>query len=193
MHPWKKIIKGNTKEVKTKACFICLERIPCSDDEIELKVHLLKIHSANVHYKELVEMCTEAEEREERKGWSSINDILVEEMERKEAEERKRAESGGCMAMFRKKKMYDHLDNNDEIDCLLCQEYVQSCEYDKHLEKLHGVIFCVKEIKKAREKCKGFPLVEEPGHETEMKETRTDADTVKELVEMKYLTKRRKI
>ena len=98
--------------------------------------------------------------------------------------------------MFRKKKMYDRLDNNDEVDCFLCQEFVKSCEYDKHLEKLHGVIFGVKEIRKAGEKRQCFPPVEEPGHETaetEMKETRTDADTVKELVEMKYLTKKRKI
>ena len=70
MHPWKEIIRGNTKELGTKACFICLERIPCSDDDIELKQHLFKIHSVKVHLKELVEMCTQAEEREKREGWS---------------------------------------------------------------------------------------------------------------------------
>ena len=60
MHPWNKIIRGNTKELKTKACFICLERVPCSDDDIELKLHLFKIHSVKVHLKELVDMCTKA-------------------------------------------------------------------------------------------------------------------------------------
>ena len=46
MHPWKNIIKGNTGELETKACFTCLERIPCSDDRIELKLHLFNFHSA---------------------------------------------------------------------------------------------------------------------------------------------------
>ena len=81
MHPWKNIIKGKTEELETKACFVCLERIPCSDDHIELKLHLFNFHSAKVHLKELVEMCTEAEEKEER--------------DRREAQERKRADSGG--------------------------------------------------------------------------------------------------
>ena len=178
MHPWKKIIKGNTKEEKTKACFICLERIPCSEDEIELKVHLLKIHSANVHYKELVEMCTEAEEREEREGWS-IDDIFEEERNRKKSEEKKRAESGS-------------LDNNKDaeskqLDCFLCQKIVKSCNYNNHLEKQHGVIFGENKIKEASGK--KYQLVPPNHHETRIAEPkiiRTDAETVKELVEMKY-------
>ena len=199
MHPWKNITKGNTEKLETKACFICLERIPCSDDDIELKLHMLKIHFAKVHLKELVEMCAESKVKEEREGWS-IDDILEEVRDRREAEERKRAESGGWMVMFRKKKMPVCLDNNEDaengVDCFLCRVFVKICEYDMHLEKLHGVIFGVKEIKKAGEKCQSFPLVEEPYNETaeaEVKETRTDADTVKDLVEMKFLTKKWKI
>ena len=99
MHPWKKIIKGNTEALKTKACFICLERIQDSDNDKDLKLHLFKVHSVKVHLKELVEMCREAEEREEREGWS-LDDILKEERNRKEAEEKKRAESGGWMKVF---------------------------------------------------------------------------------------------
>ena len=44
-------------------------------------------------------MCREAEEREEREGWS-LDDILKEERNRKEAEEKKRAESVGWMKVF---------------------------------------------------------------------------------------------
>ena len=156
MHPWKNIIKGNTKELETNACFICLERLPCSDDDIELKLHLFKFHFVKVHLKELVEMCAEAEEREEREGWS-FDDILEEERDRREVEARKRAESGGWMGIFcRNKRTPECLDNNtkaetNEVDCFLCQEIVKSCEYDKHLEKHHRVIFGLKEIKKAGE------------------------------------------
>ena len=129
---------------------------------------------------------------------------MIEELsDRREAQERKRAESGGWMVIFMKKQMPDCLDNNeeaehDDINCFLCQEklIVKSCEYNKHLEKEHGVIFGAKEIMKAGEKYQSTPPNEEPDHETgeaEPKVIRTDADTVKELVEMKYLTKKSKI
>ena len=191
MHPWKNITKGNTEELETKACFICLERIPCSDDDIELKQHIFKIHSARVHLRELVEICRKAEERQDREGWS-IDDVLEEVRDRREADERKRAESGGWMWAFRwKKRTSDCLDNNEEaedseLDCFLCQKIVKSCEYNKHLEKQHGVKFGGKEIKKAS----GVPQNDLETGETETKMIRTDADTVKELVEMKYLTKK---
>ena len=193
MHPWKNIIKGNTEELETKACFICLERIPCSDDDIELKLHLFKCHSAKVHLKELVQMCKEAEEEEERKGWS-MDDILEEERDRREAQERNRAESGGLMVLFRKKKIPECNDAEEEyndVDCFLCQEklIVKNCEYYKHLERQHGVIFGVKNIMKVGKKYQSFQPNEEFHYETgeaESKIIRTDADTVKEMVEMKY-------
>ena len=82
-------------------------------------------------------------------------------------------------------KMPESMDNNEkaeikEVDCFLCQLIVKSCEYRKHLEKQHGVIFGAKEIMKAGEK--SSPINEE------QPKVRTDADTVKELVEMKYLS-----
>ena len=103
------------------------------------------------------------------------------------------------MVMFRKRKMPECLDNNEEaeineVDCFLCQEVLKSCEYDEHLEKLHGVIFGLKEIKKARGKCQSLPP-EEPDNETgetEPQINRTDADTVKELVNMRYLSNKKK-
>ena len=190
MHPWKKIIWGNTEELKTKACFICLESIQDSDDNEKLKLHLLMIHSVKVHLKELVKMCTEAEEREEREGWS-LDNILEEEKERRQTDVRKREESGGWMGIFmRKKRTPECFDNNaevDEVDCFLCEEQQKSCEYDNHLEKNHGVIFGVKDIKKAGDSNN------EPDHENEETEpeiSRTYADTVKEMVEMKIFPKK---
>ena len=174
MHPWKKIIKGKTEELMKRVCFICLERMPCSDDDIELKMHLFKVHFAKVHLKELVEICTGEEERERREGWS-LDDILEEERNRREAEERERAQLGGCIGTFwRKKRTHECLDNMaeaeiSEVDCFLCQEklIVKSCEYDKHIEKQHGVIFGLKEIKKAGKMNESAPLNEEPDIEKE--------------------------
>ena len=181
-------------------CFICLDRIPSSDDDIELKLHLFEVHSVKVHLKELVEMCAVAEERELREGWSLVlDDILEEERGRREVEARKRAESGGWMGIFcRNKRTPECLHNNtkaetNEVDCFLCQEIVKSCEYDKHLEKQHEVKFGLKEIKKAGEKNEIVPK-EEPNNSNEEAErdiNKTDADTVKELVEMKHLSKKR--
>ena len=201
MHPWRNVIIGKTEELETKACFLCLERIPCSDGDMEeVKQHLINVHSGKIHLEDLVEMCKEAEEKEKREGWS-IDDTLEEERDRREAQERKIAESGGWMILFRKKKMskkcldnYDEAENN-EVDCFLCQEIVKSCEYSKHLEKQHGAIFGLKEIMKAGEKSQSSPLNEEQPEteEAEPNKVRTDADTVKEMVEMKYLSMKRKI
>ena len=201
MHPWKNIINGNTEELTTKACFICLERIPFSDDDIELKLHLFKVHSVKFHLKELVWMCREAELREQREGWN-IDEIFEEERDRRKAEGRTRAESGGWKVLFRKNTIPECLDNeeaeNIEVDCFLCKEKlnVKSLGYEKHLEKQHGVIFSVKEIMKAGEKYQSFQPNEETDHKTgeaEPKTNRTVAETVTELVEMKYLSKKRKI
>ena len=98
-----------------------------------------------------------------------------------------------------KKRTSDGLDNNEEVDnneldCFLCQKIVKSSEYIKHLKKHHGVIFGVKEIKKASgENYQSVPPNDRETGDTEPQMIRTDADTVKELVEMKYLTKRSNI
>ena len=203
MHPWKKIIIGNnTDNLNKKACLICFERIQDSDDNLELKLHLFRVHSVKVHLKELVQMCTDAEEREEREGWS-LDDILEEEKDRREAVARERAEAGGWVGIFWEiKSTAECLDNNaevDELDCFLCQEQLKSCKYDMHLEKKHGVIFGVKDIKKAGNKYESVPLKKDPDNEKEkpkpeiQKITRTDADTVKNLVEMKFMPKKKKM
>ena len=65
------------------------------------------------------------------------------------------------------------------------------CEYNNHLEMQHGVIFSEKDNQNTdKSKSNREP---DHGHEkTETEITRTDADTVKELVEMKFLPKKRK-
>ena len=197
MHPWKKIIKGNTENVAKIACFICLERIQNSDDEIELKFHLFNFHSVKFHLKELVEISKEVEEREKSEGWS-LDDILEEERDRREAEAREKAQSGGWMGIFGRKKVRPECLDKDaevetaEVDCFLCQEklIVRSCEYNNHLEKQHRVIFGVTDIMKAG------ASNEELDHENveaEPEKTRTDADMVKELVRMKYLPEKRRM
>ena len=165
---------------------MCLERTPYSDDDIELKLHLYEVHSAKVHLKELVEMCTEAEEREEREGWN-IDDILYEERERREIKTRKKAESGGCNKIFKRKKgSYDCLENehNDfnEVCCFLCQEkliFKSLEEFNNHIENQHRVSFGVKEIKKSGEKYFHHPNKKHLTENTEI--IGIDEDSMEEL------------
>ena len=49
----------------------------------EVKQHFINVHSAKDHLEELVEMCTEAEEKREKEGWS-IDQILEELGDRRE-------------------------------------------------------------------------------------------------------------
>ena len=68
-------------------------------------------------------MCTEAEAREQ---WS-LDDILEEERDRRDAEERKRAEPGGIIQR-NKRTSECVLDNNADVDvmnCFLCQEQMK--------------------------------------------------------------------
>ena len=81
---------------------MCLEYIPCSNgDKEKINEHIITVHCAECHVEKLAEMCGEAEEREEREGWS-LDDIIEEERERREAAEKRRAESGGLMGMLRR-------------------------------------------------------------------------------------------
>ena len=70
---------------------MCFERIPCSDDDIDFKQHLTKVHSSVVHLKELVKMSKEVGEKEVRKDWS-LENIIEEENDRKETKTRKKDE-----------------------------------------------------------------------------------------------------
>ena len=203
MHPWKNIIKGKTdQQPETKACFMCLERIPSADGNIEeFKEHLSNFHLAKHHLEELVTMCSEVEEKEEREGWS-IEKILEEERER-ETSVRKSIESEGWLRIFIRGKTTDCLDNNEEalhsnVICFLCQEKLICVEdYNNHLEIQHKLIFGVKEVRELIERYDGtFSCIDEQSHENEEVKPeikQTDADTIKDIVEMKYLSKKRKI
>ena len=161
MHPWRQIIRGETEEEETMRCFMCLEYIPCSDGDTEkIKEHITTVHCAECNMEKLAEMCGEAEEREEREGWS-LNDIIEEERERREAAEKRRAESGGLMGMLRRQLGKTDCPDSDpgnntdfeNVDCILCKEKfdLNTNVYNKHLEEKHMVIFGLKEIRKCGE------------------------------------------
>ena len=161
MHPWKQIIRGETKEEETMRCFMCLEYIPCSNGDIEkIKEHITTVHCAECHVETLSEMCGEAEEREGREGWS-FDEIIEEERERREATEKQRAESGGLMGMLRRQLSKNNCPDSDtgnntdfeNVDCFLCKEKydLKTDVYNKHLEEKHMVIFGLKEIRKCGE------------------------------------------
>ena len=155
-------------------CFMCLEYIPCSDGDTEkIKEHIITVHCAECHVEKLAEMCGEAEEREEREGWS-LDDIIEEEREGREAAEKRRAESGGLMVIIRRKLgKTDYTDSdagsntdpeNVESDCFLCKEkiYRNSNVYNKHLEKRHLMIFGLKEIRECGEEDEKQKLIPQP-------------------------------
>ena len=138
---------------------MCLEYILCSDGDTDMIMkHITKVHCAECHLEELAEMCSKEEDREEREGWS-LEDIIEEEKERREAAEKRRTEVGGLMGMLRRQHgKSDRPDSaggsiaepeNVESDCFLCQEklFLNSNMYNKHLEKKHMTIFGLKEIR----------------------------------------------
>ena len=186
---------------------MCLERIPCSDDDIGLKMHLNQVHYAKVHLIRLVEMC-KAQYREERERWS-LDNILEEVKETKEDEKRKRsrAKSGGFFGFIGRKDIMSGCLSNDaeaetnEVHCYLCQEQMKGCGYRRHLRNQHGVLFGMKEIMKSGGEItnkiyNNSSSAEEPrlrGENEEVEIFKTDADTVSEIVEMKYFHKKRKI
>ena len=143
---------------------MCLEFLTCFDgDKEKIKEHITTVHCAECNVEKLAEMCGEVEEREEREGWS-LDDIIEEERERREAAEKRRAESGGLMGMLRRQLgKTEYRDSvagsnadpeNVESDCFMCKEnlYLDSNVYNKHLEEKHTVIFGLKEIRESGEK-----------------------------------------
>ena len=144
-------------------CFMCLENISCCDGDIEMvNKHITTVHCAECNLETLVEMCGEAEEREEREGWS-LNDIIEEEKERRDSAEKMRAESGGLMGMLRRQFSKSNCQDSDacstadpenvDKDCFLCKEqfYLNSNVYNKHLEKKHMIIFGLEDIRECGE------------------------------------------
>ena len=140
---------------------MCLDFLTCFyGDKEKIKEHITTVHCAECNVEKLAEMCGEAEEREEREGWS-LDEIIEEERERREAAEKRRAESGGLMGMLRRllgntdRPVSDAGSNADpenvESNCFLCQEKFDfnSHVYNKHLESKHMVIFGLKDIRES--------------------------------------------
>ena len=134
-------------------CFMCYDK----KNQDKLKKHMTEVHSASCPMETLAAMCTEAEEKEEREGWS-LDDIIEEEIERREAEEKRRAESGGLMGILRRQHGKNDCPDSDpgnntdfeNVDCILCKEKFDP-NTNKHFEKKHMVIFGLREIRKCGE------------------------------------------
>ena len=144
---------------------MCLDFLTCFyGDKEKIKEHITTVHCAECNVEKLAEMCGEAEEREEREGWS-LNDIIEEERERREAAEKMRAESGGLMGMLRRQLGKTENPDSDvgsnadsenvtlKSACFLCKEtfHLNSDVYNKHLEDKHNVIFGLEDIRECGE------------------------------------------
>ena len=101
---------------------------------------MTKIHSATCSMENLTQLCKDEEERLEREGWS-LDDIILEEAERREAEKKT---PGG------QEVTQPELGTQDIIlTCFLCQgEWtgVNKDDLQRHLEKDHKVIFKISEL-----------------------------------------------
>ena len=77
MHPWKKIIRGNTEVEETTTCFICLKRV----NKTKLQKHFTKTHNATCSKDKLEDMCREAEENQATEALN-FDEIIEEEKAR---------------------------------------------------------------------------------------------------------------
>ena len=149
MHPWKKIIRGNTQEEETTTCFMCLKRVT----NLKLEKHMTKFHAATCPMARLDEMCREAEEEQATEGLN-FDEIIEEEKERQETLRKKRMETGGLMGMFRRRQERvtepeQGTQDTISLKCFLCQgKWTGNSkeELTEHLEKAHKVVFKIKEL-----------------------------------------------
>ena len=77
MHPWKKIIRGNTEVEETKTCFMCLKRAT----NAKFQDHITKTHAVTCPMDKLDEMCREAEENQATEALN-FDEIIEEEKDR---------------------------------------------------------------------------------------------------------------
>ena len=119
---------------------MCLERTATNSEKNKFKKHMTKIHSATCSMENLTQLCKDEEERLEREGWS-VDDIILEEAERREAEKKA---SGG------QEVTQTELGTQDIIlTCFLCQGAWTGDNKDdlqRHLEKDHKAIFKISEL-----------------------------------------------
>ena len=149
MHPWKKIIRGNTQEEETTTCFMCLNR----ETNLEFEKHMTKFHAATCPMARLDEMCREAEAEQATEGLN-FDEIIEEEKERQETLRMNRLETGRLMGMFRRRQ--DRVTEPEQgtqdtisLKCFLCQRKWtgnSKKEFIEQLEKSHKVVFKIKEL-----------------------------------------------
>ena len=140
MHPWRKIIRGNTQVEKTTTCFMCLKRVT----NIKFEKHMSKLHAVKGPKDKLDEMCRKAEEKQLTDGLK-FEEIIEEEKERQETLKKERKE--GLCGMFRRKQEAEQGTNS--LKCFLCQGNwtgTNKEELRKHLEKGHKLFFQIKEL-----------------------------------------------
>ena len=149
MHPWKKIIRGNTQEEETTTCFMCLKRVT----HLKYEKHMTKFHAATCPMARLDEMCREAEAEQVTEGLN-FDDVIEEERARQETLRKKRMETGGLMGMFRRRQERvtepeQGTQDTISLKCFLCQgNWTGNSKEEliEHLEKGHKVVFKIKEL-----------------------------------------------
>ena len=77
MHPWKKIIRGNSEVAETTTCFMCLKHVT----NTKFQNHITKFHAATCPMEKVYEMCREAEEKQTTEELN-FDEIIEEEKER---------------------------------------------------------------------------------------------------------------
>ena len=131
-----RIFSNNYNDVCKFACNNCGDEV----DSDKFKKHMTKIHSATCSMENLTQLCKDEEERLEREGWS-VDDIILEEAERREAE---KMTSGG------QEVTQPELGTQVSIlTCFLCQGAWTGDNKDdlqRHLEKDHKAIFKITEL-----------------------------------------------
>ena len=149
MHPWSKIIRGNTQEEETTTCFMCLNR----ETNLEYEKHMTKFHAATCPMARLDEMCREAEAEQATEGLN-FDEIIEEEKARQETLRKKMMETGGMMGMFSRRQDWvtgaeQGTKDTISLKCFLCQgKWTGNSkeELTEHLEKAHKVVFKIKEL-----------------------------------------------
>ena len=183
MHPWKKIIRGNTEEEETTTCFMCLKRV----NNLKYEKHMTKFHAATCPMARLDEMCREAEAEQATEGLN-FDEIIEEEKERQETLKKKRMKKCRLMEMCRKGQEQvtepeQGTQDTISLKCFLCQgKWTGNSKEDltEHLEKAHKVVFKIKELIKLSESQPeelDTAADEESGGEEERLLTETGVDT----------------
>ena len=143
VHPWKKIVRGNTEVEETTTCFMCLMQVK----KTKFEKHMSKFHAATCTKDKLEEMCRETEENQATEALN-FDEIIEEEMGRQEMLKKRR--TAGLRGMLRKKQEPEQGDiNTNSLKSFLCQGNWTGTnieELRKHLEKDHKVVFQIKEL-----------------------------------------------